>query len=91
MTQHNHNLSLKQQGKDVALLQSQLATMEYAIVPSEILGERFAESTLWAETHFRMTVKHRAKDTYRFEGTWQRNQSTQRKKKIDLADLGLAS
>lgn len=45
MTQHNNNLSLHQQGKDVALLQSRLSNIGYTIATSEILGELFGEST----------------------------------------------
>src|SRR5579884_3418336 len=48
MTQHNNNLSLNQQGKDVALLQSRLSNIGYTIDTSEILGEFFGESTLQA-------------------------------------------
>jgi peptidoglycan hydrolase-like protein with peptidoglycan-binding domain len=52
MTQHNNNLSLNQQGKDVAFLQSRLNTIGYEIASSEIHGERFGESTQQAILHF---------------------------------------
>ena len=52
MTQHNNNLSLHQQGKDVALLQSRLITMGHTIATSEILGELFGESTQQAVIQF---------------------------------------
>src|SRR6266700_3353306 len=48
MTQHNNNLSLHQQGKDVALLQSRLSNIGYTIDTTEILEEFFGESTLQA-------------------------------------------
>ncbi len=48
MTQHNNNLSLHQQGKDVALLQSRLSNIGYTIDMTEILEEFFGESTLQA-------------------------------------------
>ena len=62
MTQHNHNLSLNQQGKDVALLQSRLITIGYVIALAEVLGEHFGESMQQALLHFRMTISHYAKD-----------------------------
>lgn len=52
MTQHNSNLSLNQQGKDVALLQSRLITIGYTVVPSEIHNELFGENTQQAVLHF---------------------------------------
>jgi len=52
MTQHNNNLSLNQQGKDVALLQSRLITMGHMIATSEILSELFGESTQQAVIQF---------------------------------------
>ncbi|HZR39088.1 MAG TPA: peptidoglycan-binding protein, partial [Ktedonobacteraceae bacterium] len=52
MTQHNNNLSLNQQGRDVALLQSRLITMGYTIATSEILSEHFGESTQRTVRHF---------------------------------------
>jgi len=52
MTQHNNNLSLHQQGKDVALLQSRLMTMGHTIATSEVLGELFGESTQQAVIQF---------------------------------------
>ncbi len=52
MTQHNNNLSLNQQGKDVALLQSRLLTIGYTIATPEILGETFGQSTYQAVLHF---------------------------------------
>ncbi len=52
MTQHNNNLSLHRQGKDVALLHSRLTALGYTIATSEILGERFGESTQQAVIQF---------------------------------------
>ncbi len=52
MTQHNNNLSLNQQGKDIALLQSQFITMGYTITASEILNEHFGASTQQVVQHF---------------------------------------
>jgi Putative peptidoglycan binding domain len=52
MTQHNNNLSLHQQGKDVALLHSRLMTMGHTIATSEVLGELFGESTQQAVIQF---------------------------------------
>jgi peptidoglycan hydrolase-like protein with peptidoglycan-binding domain len=52
MTQYNNNLSLHQQGKDVALLQSRLITLGHTIATSEILGELFGESTQQAVIQF---------------------------------------
>ena len=52
MTQHNNNLPLHQQGKDVTLLQSRLITMGHTIATSEILGELFGESTQQAVIQF---------------------------------------
>ncbi len=52
MTQHNNNLSLHQQGEDVALLQSRLMTMGHTIATSEILSELFGESTQQAVIQF---------------------------------------
>ena len=52
MTQHNNNLSLHQQGKDVALLQSRLMTIGHTIATSEILSELFGESTQQAVIQF---------------------------------------
>lgn len=48
MTQSNQNLSLNQQGRDVAMLQSRLITIGYAIATSEILDEVFGQSTYQA-------------------------------------------
>ena len=48
MTQHNNNLSLHQQGKDVALLHSRLTNIGYTIDTTEILEELFGESTFQA-------------------------------------------
>src|SRR3989440_8101825 len=48
MTQHNNNLSLHQQGKDVALLHSRLSNIGYTIDTTEILEELFGESTFQA-------------------------------------------
>ena len=52
MTQHNNNLSLNQQGKDVALLHSQLSSIGYVIDTSEIIGELFGQSTYQAVLSF---------------------------------------
>src|SRR6266487_539267 len=52
MTQHNNNLSLHQQGKDVALLQSRLSNIGYTIDTTEALGEIFGQSTYLAVLHF---------------------------------------
>lgn len=52
MTQHNNNLSLHQQGEDVALLQSRLITRGHTIATSEILSELFGESTQQAVIQF---------------------------------------
>jgi peptidoglycan hydrolase-like protein with peptidoglycan-binding domain len=52
LTQHNNNLSLHQQGKDVALLQSRLMTLGHTIATSEVLGELFGESTQQAVIQF---------------------------------------
>jgi hypothetical protein len=52
MTQHNNNLSLHQQGKDVALLHRRLMTMGHTIATSETLGELFGESTQQAVIQF---------------------------------------
>ncbi len=46
MTQHNLNLSLNQQGRDVTFLQSRLINMGYTIATPEILGEVFGQSTV---------------------------------------------
>jgi peptidoglycan hydrolase-like protein with peptidoglycan-binding domain len=51
MTEHSNNLSLNQQGKDVALLQSRLSSIGYAIDMSEIIGELFGPSTYQAMLH----------------------------------------
>ncbi|MGH2479877.1 MAG: peptidoglycan-binding protein, partial [Ktedonobacteraceae bacterium] len=52
MTQHNSNLSLNQQGSDVALLQSRLITIGYTIATPEILSEIFGQSTYQAVSQF---------------------------------------
>ena len=52
MTQHNANLSLNQQGRDVAMLQSRLINIGYTIATSEILNETFGQSTYQAVQHF---------------------------------------
>ena len=52
MTQHNSNLSLNQQGSDVALLQSRLITIGYTIATPEILSEIFGQSTYQAVLQF---------------------------------------
>ncbi len=52
MTQHNSNLSLNQQGRDVALLQSRLLNIGYTIATSEILSETFGQSTYQAVLQF---------------------------------------
>jgi hypothetical protein len=52
MTQQNTNLSLNQQGQDVALLQSRLITIGYTIATAEILNELFGQSTYQAVIHF---------------------------------------
>ena len=52
MTQHNPNLSLNQQGKDVALLQSRLINIGYIIATPEILNEFFGQSTYQAVVQF---------------------------------------
>lgn len=52
MTQHNSNLSLNQQGKDVALLQSRLLNIGYTIATPEILNEFFGQSTYQAVQQF---------------------------------------
>ena len=52
MTQHNPNLSLNQQGKDVSLLHSRLINMGYTIDTSEIIEELFGQSTYQAVLSF---------------------------------------
>jgi peptidoglycan hydrolase-like protein with peptidoglycan-binding domain len=52
MSPNNPNLSLNQQGKDVALLHSRLMTLGYTIATSEILNEVFGQSTFQAVVQF---------------------------------------
>lgn len=52
MAQGNPNLSLNQQGREVALLQSRLITLGYTIATPEILNEFFGQSTYQAVLHF---------------------------------------
>jgi Putative peptidoglycan binding domain len=52
MPQHNRDLSLNQQGKDVALLHGRLINIGYTIDTSEIINEFFGQSTHQAVIHF---------------------------------------
>ncbi|HEY7419207.1 MAG TPA: peptidoglycan-binding protein, partial [Ktedonobacteraceae bacterium] len=52
MTQHHADLSLNQQGREVAVLQSRLVAIGYSITSSEILHEFFGESTQLAVLQF---------------------------------------